>query len=180
MGPESADERECINNSATEQNGTLKKHVLALAFAAVQMFLAFTVNPSHAAATGTDQEPPVKTQKSESAKKELTRRQRAALKVQKVLRGTASWYGSRFHGKKTASGDRYDPNKLTAAAKNLPLGSKAIVTNLKNGNSVEVEINDRGPYVAERVIDVSYAAAKELGFAESGTAPVKVEVVETS
>jgi rare lipoprotein A len=96
-------------------------------------------------------------------------------KFTKLLRGKASWYGPRFHGRKTASGDVFDQRKLTAAHKTLPLGSKAIVTNLENGNSVEVEINDRGPYARGRIIDVSYAAAKRLGFAKSGTAPVQVE-----
>lgn len=94
--------------------------------------------------------------------------------MRKVLRGKASWYGPRFHGKKTANGAIFDQRKLTAAHKTLPLGTKAIVTNLENGNTVEVEINDRGPYVPGRVIDVSYAAAKQLGFLKSGIAPVEV------
>jgi rare lipoprotein A len=91
------------------------------------------------------------------------------------MRGKASWYGPRFHGKKTANGDIFDQGKLTAAHKTLPLGTKAIVTNLENGQSVEVEINDRGPYVPGRMIDVSYAAAKKLGFVKSGVAPVEVQ-----
>jgi rare lipoprotein A len=94
--------------------------------------------------------------------------------MRRVLRGKASWYGPRFHGKKTANGDIFDQQKLTAAHKTLPLGTKAIVTNLENGNTVEVEINDRGPYVPGRVIDLSYAAAKQLGFIKSGIAPVEV------
>src|SRR5262245_39141366 len=93
------------------------------------------------------------------------------------LSGTASWYGPGFHGKKTASGEIYDQNKLTAAHKTLPLGSKARITNLDNGNAVEVEINDRGPFVEGRVIDVSRAAAGALGFVKSGTAPVQVELI---
>jgi rare lipoprotein A (peptidoglycan hydrolase) len=93
------------------------------------------------------------------------------------LSGTASWYGPGFHGKKTASGEIYDQNKLTAAHKTLPLGSKARVTNLDNGNAVEVEINDRGPFVEGRVIDLSRAAAGALGFVKSGTAPVQVELI---
>jgi rare lipoprotein A (peptidoglycan hydrolase) len=97
--------------------------------------------------------------------------------IKKVFRGKASWYGPDFHGKKMANGEVFDQSKFTAAHKTLPLGSKAIVTNLQNGNSVEVEINDRGPYVRERVIDVSYAAAKQLGFVESGTAPVRIELL---
>jgi rare lipoprotein A (peptidoglycan hydrolase) len=93
------------------------------------------------------------------------------------LSGTASWYGPGFHGKKTASGEIYDQNKLTAAHKTLPLGSKARVTNLDNGNAVEVEINDRGPFVEGRIIDLSRAAAGALGFVKSGTAPVQVELI---
>jgi len=94
-----------------------------------------------------------------------------------ALNGTASWYGPKFHGKKTASGEIYDQNKLTAAHKTVPLGSKARVTNLDNGNTVEVEINDRGPFVQGRIIDLSRAAARALGFVESGTAPVRVELI---
>ena len=97
--------------------------------------------------------------------------------AKRALNGTASWYGPRFHGKKTASGEIYDQNKLTAAHKTLPLGSKARVTNLDNGSAVEVEINDRGPFIEGRIIDLSRAAARALGFVESGTAPVRVELI---
>jgi|SRR5215468_195288 len=96
------------------------------------------------------------------------------------LSGLASWYGPGFHGKKTASGEIYDQNKLTAAHKTLPLGSKARVTNLDNGNAVEVEINDRGPFVEGRVIDLSRAAAGALGIVKSGTVPVQVELISAS
>ena len=89
--------------------------------------------------------------------------------------GEASYYGPGFHGKKTATGEKFDQNELTAAHPALPLGTKATVTNLDNGNSVEVEINDRGPYVAGRDIDVSKRAAKELGMTKEGVAPVKIE-----
>jgi len=97
-----------------------------------------------------------------------------------ALNGTASWYGPGFHGKKTASGEIYDQNKLTAAHKTVPLGTKARVTNLENGNTVEVEINDRGPFIQGRIIDLSRAAAGALGFVESGTAPVQVELIADS
>ena len=93
----------------------------------------------------------------------------------KVIRGQASWYGPGFHGKKTASGEIFDQSRLTAAHKTLPLGTKAKVTNLENGNTVEVEINDRGPYVGQRVIDLSRAAANALGFVESGLTLVRIE-----
>jgi rare lipoprotein A (peptidoglycan hydrolase) len=100
--------------------------------------------------------------------------------AQHALNGTASWYGPGFHGKKTASGEIYDQTKLTAAHKTLPLGTKARVTNLDNGSAVEVEINDRGPFVGGRIIDLSRAAAGTLGLVESGTAPVRVELIGDS
>ena len=98
-------------------------------------------------------------------------------KAKHALNGTASWYGPGFHGKKTANGEIYDQTKFTAAHKTLPLGTKARVTNLDNGSAVEVEINDRGPFVEGRIIDLSRAAARALGFIESGTAPVHVELI---
>lgn len=88
--------------------------------------------------------------------------------------GTASYYGKRFAGKKTASGERMSPSKMTAASKTLPLGTKARVTNLKTGKSVAVTVNDRGPYAAGRVIDVSPKAAEALDMKDDGVAPVKV------
>src|SRR5262245_46591175 len=86
--------------------------------------------------------------------------------------GIASWYGPGFHGNRTANGEIYDQNELTAAHRTLPLGSRAMVTNLTNGRSVEVRINDRGPFVDGRVIDLSYAAARTLGMVGPGTAHV--------
>jgi peptidoglycan lytic transglycosylase len=107
----------------------------------------------------------------------VSRKKSSRPAAKRALYGTASWYGPGFHGKKTASGEIYDQNKLTAAHKTVPLGSKARVTNLDNGNSVEVEINDRGPFVEGRIIDLSRAAAGVLGLVESGTAPVRVELI---
>ena len=92
-------------------------------------------------------------------------------------RSTVSWYGSKFHGKKTASGQTYDMYAMTAAHKSLPLLSYARVTNLKNHRSVVVRINDRGPYVAGRVVDVSYSAAESLGIVDRGIAKVKLDVI---
>lgn len=86
--------------------------------------------------------------------------------------GKASWYGPGFHGRKTASGQIFNQNRLTAAHPRLPLGSRARVTNLQNGRAVEVTINDRGPHGRGRVIDLSRAAAKQL--AMSGTARVRI------
>jgi peptidoglycan lytic transglycosylase len=91
--------------------------------------------------------------------------------------GEASWYGEPHHGRTTASGETYDMNQLTAAHRTLPLGTRVLVTNLKNGRAVEVRINDRGPTVEGRIIDLSFAAAKELGAVPSGTIPVRIRVI---
>lgn len=91
--------------------------------------------------------------------------------------GEASWYGEPHHGRTTASGEIYDMNQLTAAHRTLPLGARVLVTNLKNGRAVEVRINDRGPSVEGRIIDLSFAAAKELGAVPSGTIPVRIRVI---
>ena len=98
-------------------------------------------------------------------------------KVRQVTTGKASWYGPGFRGRKTASGEIFDDSKLTAAHKTLPLGTMAKVTNLSNGKSVKVEINDRGPYVDGRIIDLSHAAAHALGMVDRGVAHVEIEPV---
>jgi len=94
-----------------------------------------------------------------------------------VQYGVASWYGPDFHGKPTSSGEIYDMYQLTCAHNTLPLGTTVIVTNLENGKSLELRVNDRGPFVKDRVIDLSYSAAKILGIYEKGTAFVKVETI---
>jgi rare lipoprotein A len=91
--------------------------------------------------------------------------------------GTASWYGPGFHGNRTSSGEIYDQYDMTAAHPTLPLGTRVAVTNLQNGKAVEVRINDRGPFVKGRSIDLSYAAARLLGMIGPGTAPVRIEVL---
>jgi rare lipoprotein A len=97
-----------------------------------------------------------------------------------VETGLGSWYGRRFHGKLTASGEVFDPEKFTAAHRTLPWGSRVKVTNLTNGKSVEVRINDRGPFGKGRIIDVSRAAAKVLGIVQSGITTVRVERLSDS
>ena len=92
-------------------------------------------------------------------------------------RGLASWYGRRFHGKPTASGERYDMYAMTAAHTLLPIPSYARVTHLGNGRSVIVRINDRGPFRTDRIIDLSYAAAHRLGVVQAGSARVEVEAL---
>ncbi len=96
-----------------------------------------------------------------------------------VQRGTASWYGTKFHGQRTSSGEPYDMYAMTAAHKTLPLPSYARVTNLRNGRSVVVKVNDRGPFVKERLIDLSYVAARKLSIVGTGTAPVEVRAIST-
>ena len=91
--------------------------------------------------------------------------------------GVASWYGRDFHGRKTASGETYNMNAMTAAHKLLPMGTKVRVTHLKNGKSIVVRINDRGPFAGGRVIDLSYAGAKALNMIGTGTARVRIEAV---
>lgn len=97
---------------------------------------------------------------------------------EKVQVGVASYYGLEFHGRPTTSGEIYDMNSLTAAHPTLPLGTIVKVTNLANDKSVIVRINDRGPFKKNRIIDVSYEAAKQLGFLNDGTALVKIEVIK--
>lgn len=95
-------------------------------------------------------------------------------------RGTASWYGTKFHGYKTSNGEVYDLYRATAAHKTLPIPSYAKVTNLRNGRSVVVRVNDRGPFHPDRVIDLSYGAAVKLGFMAEGTTQVEVEVLRVA
>lgn len=92
--------------------------------------------------------------------------------------GTASYYGKAHHGKRTASGERFNLNALTAAHRTLPFGTRVKVTNLDNGRSVVVRINDRGPFRRGRIIDLSRAAAEQLNMLRSGTAPVRLESLD--
>ena len=92
--------------------------------------------------------------------------------------GVASWYGGYFHGRRTSSGDIYDMYQMTAAHKSLPLPTYVRVTHLGNGRSVVLRVNDRGPFVGDRIIDLSFAAATKLGMAEQGTAQVEVVALD--
>ncbi len=93
------------------------------------------------------------------------------------MQGKASWYGPGFHGRRTANGERFNTWAYTAAHRSLPFGTKVRVTNLRNNQAVVVRINDRGPYVGGRVIDLSKAAAQAIGMVRSGTAPVRIEIL---
>ncbi len=94
--------------------------------------------------------------------------------------GVASWYGSKFHGQRTSSGEKYNMYAMTAAHKSLPLPTYVEVTNLANDRKAIVKVNDRGPFHEGRIIDLSYAAATRLGISETGTAPVKIRVVTSN
>ena len=92
--------------------------------------------------------------------------------------GVASWYGDAFQGNPTASGESFNMNALTAAHRNLPLGTEIKVTNLRNHRSLVLRVNDRGPYVPGRMLDVSRAAARRLGFASRGLARIRINIVK--
>jgi rare lipoprotein A len=96
-----------------------------------------------------------------------------------VQEGVASWYGPGFHGRRTSSGERYDQYDFTAAHRTLPLGTWVKVTNMDNGRTINVYVNDRGPYVDGRVIDLSYGAARAIGMLQPGTIPVRIVVLGT-
>ena len=114
----------------------------------------------------------------------LQKKPRKILNIQKKnknsseLIGVSSWYGPNFHGKLTANGEVYDMYGVTAAHKTLTLGTVVRVTNLDNGKSLILRINDRGPYVDGRILDCSFGAAKKLGFHEQGTANVEIKIIE--
>jgi rare lipoprotein A len=103
----------------------------------------------------------------------------AATRGSVIDTGVASWYGPGFHGKTTANGETYDQSAMTAAHRTLPFNTVVRVTNVENGKSVTVRINDRGPYVNNRVIDLSYAAAREIGMIDAGLARVRLQLVSS-
>jgi rare lipoprotein A len=99
-------------------------------------------------------------------------------KVIRSFQGQASWYGPGFYGNRTASGEVFRPGTFTAAHRSLPFGTKVLVTNMTNGKSAMVRINDRGPFHGSRVIDLAHGAARELGVTSSGIASVKLQVIQ--
>ncbi len=122
--------------------------------------------------------PPESTEKKrEEGKREKKHEKKAGKKW--YQEGVASWYGRKFHGRKTASGERYDMYGVSAAHKTLPFGTIVLVRNLNNGREVKVRINDRGPFVKGRIIDLSYGAAKKLGMIGDGIVPVKIRIIRS-
>jgi rare lipoprotein A len=147
----------------------------------IVFFLLLTAcGPRHRVVMDRRTPPPEK----QEVKKEALKEERTIpeAKIEKreskeVQYGVASWYGGEFHGRPTSSGEVYDMYQLSCAHNTLPLGTVVMVTNLENGRSLELKVNDRGPFVKERILDVSYAASQMLGMWEKGTALVKVEVI---
>ena len=99
-------------------------------------------------------------------------------KVNQILTGICSYYGKKFHGRKTASGEIYDMYAFTAAHKTLPFNTILLIENLANGKKVQVRVNDRGPYKKGRILDLSYSAAKKIGMISSGTARIRAKIVK--
>jgi rare lipoprotein A len=137
-------------------------------------FLLMACAPKHRIIIERREPPP---EKKEVVKGEIKEEKIEKRESRGVQYGVASWYGSDFHGRPTSSGEIFDMYQLTCAHNTLPLGTLVMITNLENGRSLELKVNDRGPFVKERVIDLSYAAAQILGIWEKGTAFVKVEVI---
>lgn len=117
-----------------------------------------------------------------TSEKKPTRKPEAATPVpakkeEAVLTGVASYYGAKFHGRKTANGETFDMYGLSAAHRLLPFGTRLKVTNLANGKSVVVKVNDRGPFVDDRILDLSYGAARELDMLGTGLATIQIEIL---
>lgn len=149
----------CFSRLATGRASTLKSVVLGISAAMLFQGCALMGRTNSVSQPGSPPISPVRSSPRD-----------AAIEI-----GQASWYGPGFHGKKTASGEVFDQGQLTAAHRTLPMGSKVRVVNLNNDRSVVVQINDRGPFVDGRIIDLSHAAARELGMLERGTTRVRLE-----
>ena len=114
-----------------------------------------------------------------ATKKQKQKKKKSSFKKsKKVYKGISSFYGQKFHGKLTANGEIFDMYGVTAAHKTFPFNTITRVTNENNGKSHIIRINDRGPYVGNRILDCSFGAAKKLGFVGEGTASVKIEIIE--
>ena len=123
---------------------------------------------------------PKKKEKKKSSKKQKAKsnKKKTFDKSKMVYKGISTYYGPKFHGNLTANGEIFDMYGVTAAHKEFPFNTVTRVTNENNGKSLIIRINDRGPYVGDRILDCSFGAAKKLGFVSEGTAPVKIEILE--
>jgi len=144
-----------------------------LASVLVVVSLGAAQGPTSSGSKDTQNIIPLQDARSQPGSTKLTTKHKAPYQV-----GTASWYGEDFDGKPTASGEPYDMYDLTAAHPTLPLGSWVRVTNLRNGRVIHVRINDRGPIIPGRIIDLSYGAAQALNFQERGLQRVRLDVVK--
>ena len=121
----------------------------------------------------------VKSSKASIKKQKSSKKNKSKFNTSKMrYKGVSSYYGPKFHGKLTANGEIFDMYGVTAAHKEFPFNTITRVTNEKNGKSLIIRINDRGPYIDGRILDCSFGAAKKLGFVTDGTAPVKIEIIE--
>lgn len=136
------------------------------------LMIACTAQPRFTSTPGSQRPAP----RAQAAAK-TTPSQAAEYRAGQVLRGSASWYGPGFHGRKTASGEVFNMNALSAAHRELPLGTWLQVKNLANGRKVEVLVNDRGPYKTGRILDLSREAARKLDFLEAGTAEIEARIL---
>jgi len=137
--------------------------------------LSCTASPRYSSLPNVKQKPVKKNISKFSSKNNINKKN---IKVGDVITGVSSWYGPNFHGKLTANGEVFDQYGVTAAHKTLPLGTVVRVTNIDNGKSIILRINDRGPYIGNRILDCSYGAATKLGFKDLGTANVKIKIIE--
>ena len=155
-------------------------NILVFFFTTTSLLAAQPPNtPGTASSANTEQARPEKGKVTNSVKAKAVRhRQKGSSRPYQV--GKASWYGKSFHGKTTASGEPYDMFQFTAAHRQLPLGTLVKVTNLDNGRSVVVRVNDRGPVPQSRIIDLSYGAARMLGIPGHGIEPVRLDIVQPS
>jgi rare lipoprotein A len=153
-----------MNTANTNTNRSLRFPIVAAALLAAAFFMTSTrpADSVHAAQTVTD-----------TAKPPVIHRQHW------FQFGRASWYGHALQGQPTATGEPYNMNAMTCAHRTLPLGSLIRVTNLRNHRSLVVRVNDRGPMIESRVVDLSYGAAKRLGFSHHGTARVRLDLIDT-
>ncbi|MCK5679402.1 septal ring lytic transglycosylase RlpA family protein [bacterium] len=161
----------CMQNDYRQQRRKLNRKlffsIVLLLSGTLLLFSACSTNPEKPA---TDLELPGKATETRPALKKL--------ELGFYQQGIASWYGHPFHGQATASGETYDMHGPTAAHKRLPLGTKVLVTNLENQRQIEVTINDRGPFVKNRIIDLSKSGAQELKIIKNGTAMVRLDITE--
>ena len=165
----------------TETTPRIKKNVLIVAFLALLLavsgILSVRNDASHMAAAVVAERPAETAPAPKVAPKPVVAIEKKTEVVKTIGTGEASFYGPGFAGRPTANGERFNPAEMTAAHRTLPFGTKVKVTNQRNGRSVVVRINDRGPYAHNRVIDLSKGAAEKIGMISTGTAQVKIEQI---